>query len=155
MDYLLKPFDRERFARSMAKARTLIRMEHLSDYQAQLATALAGLGSARKYPDRLLVRSGESHQLIKAADILHISAEGNYIRLHTLGANYQMRERMVGIIERLDPAVFCRIHRSHIVNLDHIHKILPWFGGDYLVMMDDGSRLTLSRNYRDALKGFM
>jgi two-component system LytT family response regulator len=61
---------------------------------------------------------------------------------------------MAGILERLDGVLFKRIHRSHIVNLDHVSKLLPWFGGDSLVMMADGSRLTLSRNHRDALKGF-
>ena len=65
-----------------------------------------------------------------------------------------MRERMAGMIERLDEAQFRRIHRSHIVNLDHVKKLLPWFGGASLVMMTNGTRLTLSRNYRDALRPF-
>ena len=155
MDYLLKPFDRERFSKSMAKARSWIRMGHLSECQTQLTALLADQGRAKKYPERLLVRSGESQQLINTAEILYISSEGNYIRLHTLGGKHQLRERMVGIIDRLDPATFRRIHRSHIVNLNHVRKLLPWFGGDTLVMMADGSRLTLSRNYRQALQDFV
>ena len=91
---------------------------------------------------------------MKAADILYISAEGNYVRLHTPAGQHLMRETMAGILERLDGALFRRIHRSHIVNLDYVKKLLPWFGGDSLVMMADGSRLTLSRNYREALREF-
>jgi two-component system, LytTR family, response regulator len=104
--------------------------------------------------ERLLVRTGETQLLVKAADILYISAAGNYVRLHTLAGEHLMRERMAGMLERLDGALFKRIHRSYIVNLDHVKKLLPWFGGDRLVMMSDGSRLTLSRKHRDALRGF-
>lgn len=138
VDYLVKPFDEARFATAMAKARRW------------LGAAADGKGAQ----ERILVRTGDAQLLVKAADILYISAEGNYVRLHTLGGEHLMRERMAGILERLDGTLFRRIHRSHIVNLDHVKKLLPWFGGDSLVMMADGSRLTLSRNHRDALSGF-
>lgn len=152
MDYLLKPFDHERFAKAMAKARSWIGAGQHNEQQ--LNAVLTQLGHDKKSHERLLVRSGESQQLINASDILYISAEGNYIRLHTLAGSYQMRERMLGILDRLDPLRFRRIHRSHIVNLDHIKKLLPWFGGDQLLMMADGCRLTLTRNYRAALREF-
>lgn len=151
VDYLLKPFDGERLAKSLAKVRSRMHGGHSADYRAQLAALVEEAAGARKYPDRLLVKINESQQLIKTTDIVYISAERNYIRLHTTAGEYPMRERMIGIQERLDPTVFRRIHRSHIVNLNHIKKLLTWFGGDSLVMMDNGSRLTLSRNYRDAL----
>jgi two-component system LytT family response regulator len=137
VDYLVKPFDKERFGAAMAKARRWLRAEP------------GQIGQ-----ERIWVRKGEAQLLVKAADILYISAEGNYVRLHTLAGEHLMRERMSGMLERLDGALFRRIHRSHIVNLDHVSKLLPWFGGDSLVMMVDGSRLTLSRNYREALRGF-
>ena len=91
---------------------------------------------------------------MKTGDILYISAEGNYVRLHTLDGEHLLRERMAGMLERLDASLFRRIHRSHIVNLDYVEKLLPWFGGDCLVMMADGTRLTLSRKHREALSGF-
>ncbi len=133
IDYLVKPFDQARFEAAMAKAKRWL--------------------GARQGPGRLLVKSGESQVLIKTADIMYVSAEGNYVRLHTVQGEHLMRERMSGLLERLDCTLFKRIHRSHIVNLDHVTKLLPWFGGDSLVMMSDGSRLTLSRNHRDALNG--
>lgn len=154
IDYLLKPFDDTRFARCVAKARQRIRTGSSADYREQLVAMLAKLDGARAYPDRLLVKVDESQQLIRMADIIHISAERNYVRLHTATGAYAMRETMKHIQERLDPAMFRRIHRSHIVNLDHTRKILPWFGGDCLVMMDNGTRFTLSRNYRGALDEF-
>lgn len=155
MDYLLKPFDRPRFARAMAKARTRLRSGQAGEAQTQLAGVMNKLASARNIRDRILVRAGQSQLLIKACDILYVSAEGNYIRLHGKDGHFQLRETMVGMLERLEPAQFRRIHRSHIVNLDHVRKILPWFGGDSLVMMADGCRLTLSRSYRDALQDFI
>lgn len=140
VDYLVKPFDEARFATAMAKARRWL--------------GVATDDAAKGAHDRILVRSGDSQLLVNAADIAYISAEGNYVRLHTSGGEHLMRETMAGLLERLDGSRFRRIHRSHIVNLDHVKKLLPWFGGDSLVMMADGSRLTLSRNHRHALSGF-
>ncbi len=153
MDYLVKPFDQERFGMAMEKARRWLRAGP-AQFQQALGAVLKDLSAGKCRQERILVRSGESQVLVRAADIAYISAEGNYIRLHTTGGEHLMRERMAGILERLDAATFRRIHRSHIVNLNHVKKLLPWFGGDSLVMMSDGSRLTLSRNYRDALREF-
>jgi two-component system, LytTR family, response regulator len=153
MDYLLKPFDAARFGAAMAKARRWLQAAP-GQLRQPLDRVLADLSPAKGAQDRILVRSGDVQHLVKAADILYISAEGNYIRLHTVHGERLMRERMAGILERLDGALFKRIHRSHIVNLDHVKKLLPWFGGDSLVMMSDGTRLTLSRGHREALRGF-
>ncbi len=150
MDYLLKPFDKERFDVALDKARRWIASAPGQPHDG-LRKTMQALATGRAAQDRILVRSGDNQLLVKAADIVYISAEGNYIRLHTTGGEYLMRETMAGMLERLDSALFRRIHRSHIVNLDHVKKMLPWFGGDSLVMMSDGSRLTLSRNHRDAL----
>jgi len=140
VDYLVKPFDADRFAIAMAKARRWL--------------GVAADDGAKGAQERILVRTGESQLLVRTADIAYISAEGNYVRLHTPGGEHLMRDTMAGMLARLDASLFRRIHRSHIVNLDHVKKLLPWFGGDSLVMMADGSRLTLSRNHRHALDGF-
>ena len=153
MDYLLKPFDQARFDSAMGKARRWL-AAGTGQFHQQLGKVMAALEPAREAQDRILVKSGEVQHLVKVADIMYISAEGNYVRLHTAAGELLMRERMAGILERLDGALFRRIHRSHIVNLDHVKKLLPWFGGDSLVMMADGCRLTLSRNHRDALRDF-
>ena len=156
VDYLLKPFDQDRFQRALRRARAqLSRREDSQGLHGQLRNLLAGLGKERQYPDRLLVRSGESRQLLKTADLNYVTAEGNYVRLHTGGGAHLLRESMRELEGRLDPAQFRRIHRSSIVNLDQIRKLLPWFGGDYLVMMADGCKLTLSRNHRTALAEYL
>jgi two-component system, LytTR family, response regulator len=153
MDYLLKPFDQARFDAAMAKARRWLAAGP-GQFRQQLGNVMAALEPARDAQDRILVKSGEVQHLVKVADIMYISAEGNYVRLHTAAGEHLMRERMAGMLERLDGALFRRIHRSHIVNLDYVKKLLPWFGGDSLVMMADGCRLTLSRSHRDALRDF-
>lgn len=87
--------------------------------------------------------------LVPTATIQWIEAEDNYVRLHVEGGDHLLRQTMAGMIERLDPRRFRRIHRSAIVNLDCIQELQPWTGGDMLVLMKDGTRLTLSRTYRD------
>ena len=149
MDYLLKPFDAPRFERALAKARNWMNSSRGAERAERLGATLA---QASPTPDRIWVRHGEARQPVRIDDIVHVTAEGNYVRLHTPEGNFVLRERMVGMMERLDPARFRRIHRSHIVNVDHVKKLLPWFGGDSLVMMSDGSRLTLSRSYKGALE---
>ncbi len=157
LDYLLKPFGAERFARALAKARAWAGRDEGAARPQRLQAALDAFAplptAAQLPPSRLLVRSGESQQFVRVSDILYIEADRNYVRLRTAEGWHSLRERMIGIVERLDPKVFRRIHRSHIVNLEHVHKLLPWFGGDRLVIMSDGARLTWSRHHRDALEG--
>ncbi|UUZ50584.1 LytTR family DNA-binding domain-containing protein [Massilia sp. B-10] len=93
MDYLLKPFDQARFDAALIKARRWLQTGP-GQFRQQLGSVMAALTPAKEAQDRLLVRSGESQLLVKAADIMYISAEGNYIRLHTAADEHLMRERM-------------------------------------------------------------
>lgn len=160
LDYLLKPFGAERFVRALTKAHAWAGREGAPDRPQRLQAALDAFAAppttapanAPPVASRLLVRAGDAQQFVRVADILYIEADRNYVRLRTAEGWHTLRERMVGILERLDPRQFRRIHRSHIVNVEHVHKLLPWFGGDRLVIMSDGSRLTWSRHHRDALE---
>jgi two-component system, LytTR family, response regulator len=158
VDYLLKPFDVARFARAMAKVRTAVAASAAGGVDVARAAGLRGLLGATlaqppaTRPERLWVRSGDAREPVRVADLVHVAAEGNYVRLHTATGNHLMRDTLSGLLERLDPARFRRIHRSHVVNVDHVRKLLPWFGGDRLVMMSDGSRLTLSRSFSGAFE---
>ncbi len=147
MDYLLKPFDRERFRRAIGWARA--HPQVLAQAQTRFTAVLAALEPARARPDRCLVKHGERWLLVKPAAIEWIDAQDNYVRLHVAGATHLLRHTMASMLERLDPAQFKRIHRSAIVNLDFIGELQPWSGGDVVVIMQDGTRLTLSRTYRD------
>ena len=147
IDYLLKPFDRDRFRKAMAWVR-----EHPQAPKREgggLKTLMADLGPQRPRPDRFLVRHGDRWVLVKSASIQWIEAEDNYVRLHVDSESHLLRHTMAGILVRLDPAQFKRIHRSAIVNLDYIKELQTWSGGDVLVVMRDGTHLTLSRTYRE------
>ena len=148
IDYLLKPFSPERFHQAMERARRWCGQEEGvrgPDYEA----LLAGLHKERPWVDRLLVRQADRHILVKTACIQWVEAEDNYVRLHVEGHSHLVRQTMTGLLSRMDPAQFRRIHRSAIVNLDFIKEFQPWTGGDYLVIMRDGTRLTLSRTFRE------
>ena len=151
MDFLLKPFDQERFSRAIAKARARMRAGDGADRATSLHAAMTHLAAASEPGSRLWVRCGDAKQLIRTDDVMYIRAEGNNMKVHTRDGEFVVRERLANMLAGLDPAIFRRVHRSHIVNLDHVKKRLPWFGGDALLIMSNGCRLTQSRTYRDAL----
>ncbi len=148
LDYLLKPFSPERFHQALDRARRWC-IHQSTDKVPDLEGLLAGLRKERPWVDRLLVRQGDRHILVRTAAVQWIEAEDNYVRLHVEATSHLVRQTMTGLLSRLDPAQFRRIHRSAIVNLDCIKEFQPWTGGDHLVIMRDGTRLTLSRTFRE------
>lgn len=155
LDYLLKPFEQDRFQQTLKKLRGWLGRGGTAAFHTRLAQAAQDVAAAQSYPERLLLRSGEFHPLVKTAEIHYIKADGNYLHLHTAAGVHTIRESLCRFETRLDPKRFRRIHRSHIVNVDQVTKFQPWFGGDYLVIMADGSRLTLSRTYRQVLEEWL
>ena len=149
LDYLLKPFDPERFQQALGRARRWCDAASEGTPRQNLDGLLSGLREERPWLDRLLVRQGDRHVLIRASALQWIEAEDNYVRLHVEGTSFLLRQTMAGLLARLDPRQFRRIHRSAIVNLDCIKELQPWTSGDQLVIMRDGTKLTLSRTYRD------
>jgi two-component system LytT family response regulator len=147
IDYLLKPFDRDRFRRALAWARE--RTHPVAKDEGACKPLLSEIDTGQPRPDRFLVKSGDRWLMVKCADIQWIDAEGNYVRLHVDGACHMLRHTMAEVLSRLDGAQFKRIHRSTIVNLDYVRDLQPWTGGDLTVFLRDGTRLTLSRTYRD------
>ncbi len=147
-DYLLKPFREERLRNTLARVRN-----HLNLLQKQGAgTALAG---ASGEVERIPIRSNGRILLLKTEEIDWIEAEHNYVRLHTKTATHLIRETMNALEAKLSPRRFRRIHRSSIVNMDRIHEIQPWFRGDAIVVLDNGQKLTASRNFRDRLREWL
>lgn len=146
VDYLLKPFDEERFGKAFSRA---------LERAAQPAAAYSDLLSAIKNPpaflDRIMVSVGQKHLFIPCAEILYISSEDKYVNLHTSGKKHLLRATLDGLENKLDPSRFARIHRSHIVNLDWIRELLPRSHGDYRVLLKNGEELVLSRRYRDRI----
>ena len=149
LDYLLKPFDRERFQRSLQRARVAVEGRDRSDSNRRLAALLAEMVPERCYAERLVVKANDRTVLLRVSEVDWIEAAANYLRLHRGREVHLLRETMSSIEARLDPSRFVRIHRSTIVNLDRIAHLESWFHGDYCVKLIDGTSLTLSRTYRE------
>jgi two-component system LytT family response regulator len=147
MDYLLKPIDKDRFHQALTWVR-----EHpqvAGDTDDRLQSLMSELTPREPMPDRIMVKTGERWVLVKLNTIQWVEAEEDYVRLRVEGTSYLLRHTMSWILSRLDQAQFKRIHRSTIVNLDFVQELHPWSKGDALVVMQDGTRLTLSRTYRN------
>ena len=146
-DYLVKPFGAERFRTLLNRVR-----EHLQSHNSKdlLHHAQALLKKVRaSVSGRLIVKSNGRFVFLKVDDIICISAEGNYIRLHLAGGSHLIREAMNRIEQKLDPTTFIRVHRSWIVNLAFVREIRAAVEeADGAVVLNDGTRLSLSRGYR-------
>jgi two-component system, LytTR family, response regulator len=152
LDYLLKPFHRERFARATERAKAQIRNRH-QDLTTQIRDLIEELRPQTRYLERVIVKTSGTVFFLKTDEIDWISAEENYVRLHCGKASYLLREKISALESQLNPARFRRIHRSTIVNLDRIQKLHPHSHGDCQVVLLDGTELILSRAYRDRLTG--
>lgn len=155
LDYLLKPFDADRFRRAMDRVRTHLRGRGRLEADARLIRLIDDLRSRPRYLERLVVRSGGRILILRVDDVDWIEAAANYVKLHAGGRTYLLRETMTRMEQQLDPDRFVRIHRSTIVRVDRIRLLEPLFQGDYLVVLEDGSRLPSSRGYRDNLQTLM
>jgi two-component system LytT family response regulator len=108
--------------------------------------------AAKRFPDRIAVRDDGRVVFVRVADVDWAEAAGNYVRLHVGREVHLLRETMAAVESALDPAHFVRIHRSAIVNVDRIKELQPWFAGDYVVTLNSGVKLRLSRTYRDNIE---
>ena len=152
LDYLLKPFGRERFQQSLEHARASVESRRAGDLGKRLMALVHDVKPEPQRLDRLVVKSGGRVYFLRTDDMVWIEAAGNYVRLHMAVDSHLFRETMNGMEARLDPQRFVRIHRSRIVNSDRIKELQPWFNGEYVVVLQDGTRLTLSRGYREKLQ---
>jgi two-component system LytT family response regulator len=152
IDYLLKPFDRERFQQTLNRARAELRRQDPSAINDRLTALLAELPGTARTPDRLVIKTGGRVILLKLADIDWIEAADNYLNLHLGNESHLHRETLASIESRLPASQFLRISRSTIVNVDRIKELQPMFHGDYVVILRNGTRLNLSRTYRDQLQ---
>ncbi|MCP5113752.1 MAG: response regulator transcription factor, partial [bacterium] len=145
-DYLLKPFDSERFSRTLAAARDQIsRYRQGGSSSKALEALVAELGGRKRYPARIPVKSSGKIIFLRIPDIDWVEAADNYVCLHVAGETHLLRETMTGLEERLDPEQFARIHRSTTVNLDRANELRNWFHGEHLVVLRAGTEPNLSR----------
>ena len=152
LDYLLKPFDRERFKDALSRARKQLDRDENGDLGRRLLALVKDLRRDQPKSDRLVVKSGGRLFFLRTEEIDWVEAAGNYVRLHVGPGSHLLRETMNAIEGRLDPEKFFRIHRSRIVNMERIQELQPWLNGEYAVLLRTGTRLTLSRGYREKLQ---
>lgn len=170
LDYLLKPFDDERFMLALARAKSQIRQERIGEFSRRLLDLLehhAGQDpTAREeirsselrqeeqdgYLTRLMIKSGGRVLFLRVEDIVWIEAADNYVQLH-IGQKkaHLLRETLNALEAKLSPSMFFRIHRSTIVNLNHVVELQPYANGDYVVLLDNGMKLKLSRGRYEKL----
>lgn len=159
VDYLLKPFNDDRFREAVRRAKEEVRRGRVGALSGELRELLEGLAGAPKdarphgpYLKRFVIKSGGRVTLVDVRDVDWVEADGDYVRIHTGPVRHALRETMTRLAHELDPAHFVRIHRSTIVNIGRIGELQPYFRGEYLVVLRDGTRLKLSRHYKERLE---
>jgi two-component system LytT family response regulator len=149
LDYLLKPFDRERFQQALARARAQLQGKETAALNQRLAALLEQLHGEKQPLERVVVKESGRIFFLKAEEIDWVEAAENYVNIHAGKASHLLRETMSRLETRLDPSRFVRIHRSTIINIERLQELQPLFHGDYTVILNDGTKLTLSRGYKE------
>jgi len=159
VDYLLKPFDDDRFAAAwqrvsarhgtgelVAQARVMSNL--LSSAGATGSRSSASSNAAPAWTDRLVVKQDQRTIVVMLSDVQWMESDANYVVLHSGRDRFQVRETLTSLESRLDPRRFMRIHRRFIVEIRAMKELQPWFGGDQVMILRDGTKLRVSRNYR-------
>ncbi len=170
VDYLLKPIDEDRLEAAVERARQrLNEAGAITDKQRLLDLIISITGKSessvgqliqdhsgkKAYPDKLAIKDSGETTIVKMADIDWVDAAGDYMCIHALGETHIMRITMKQLEEKLDPNVFQRVHRSTIVNLDRVVKVCSHMNGEYYLTLANGSRIKMSRSYKDKVRHFL
>lgn len=151
LDYLLKPFDRDRFLQSAARVRTALLTADRGDWEERMRRMLAGLPGREPLARQVLVRDADRAYFLATDEIDRISAAGNYVEVHAGGKVHLIREPLSSFVAQLAPEQFLRVHRSHVVRIGFIVEMRSMFHGDYELILRNGERLPLSRRYKRLL----
>jgi two-component system LytT family response regulator len=149
LDYLLKPFNRKRFHQAVERAQAQINLAQTCELERRLRSLLSDLKGAPTYTTRLEVKSVGRTIFVPVEDVDWIEAESNYSWIHVGQERHLIRESLSSLDGRLNPHAFARIHRSTIVRIDRVREMSPMINGDQVVILRDGTKLDMSRTYRD------
>lgn len=159
LDYLLKPFDAERFDTVMSRAREhVIRRDALGPrLVALLEDVRVSAAGGRRDPDarpleRIPIRKKDRVRVLSATNVDYIEAAGNYVRIHVGDESHLLRDTLKNLESQLDPDRFVRVHRSRIVNLERVRELEPLFKGEFVLKLRDGTRVRTGRTYRDRVR---
>ena len=163
VDYLLKPLDPDRFAECVRRVQQQVAQRHTQGLGTELAALLqawkgppsAAPSPPAGYQDRFVIKLPERQFFVPAADVYYLEATGSGVLLHTARAAHPVRAALGQLAERLDPAHFLRIHRSFIINTDHIAEFKSWAHGEYLFRMANGQHVSSARSYNAVIQQFL
>jgi two-component system, LytTR family, response regulator len=155
IDYLLKPFDAERFARAFERARRELEKTRAAAINQRLQTLLETVLPQKKFLDRMVVKASGRIFFLPIAEIDWIEAADNYARLHVGRESHLIRETLSSLESRLNPELFLRIRHSAIVNIKHIRELHPLFKGEYEILLQNGAKLVTSRRYRGKIASLL
>lgn len=157
LDYLLKPFDRERFEKTLTRVEERLAGQAKAEMSGELREFLRTISTtaAPAHVSRFPVRANGEIYFVRVEDVDWIDAEGNYVALHAAGRRHLVRDTIKSLEDRLDPSKFVRVHRSAIINVDRLRKLQPYFHGEYVITLQDGTTLTSSRTYSDRLRALL
>jgi len=153
-DYLLKPYNQERFDQALERGIQHIRHQNTDVINEQLRDFLSENKISEKFIERFIIKKDGRVFFLKANELLWIEAEGNYVLMHTAREKHLFREAISHLAKTLNPEKFQRIGRSTIVNLDFVQEMQPWFRGNYKVILKDGTQLKLSPHYRENVNDY-
>lgn len=146
VDYILKPVERDRFGEALRRAKRRV---------GQDGAGIGGRTQLAALVSRLALKLEGRTVFVSPATIDWVEALDNHVRLHTGRETLVVRDTLTHLAERLPPGLFLRVHRSTLVNTDRIREIQPWFGGEYAIVLTDGTKLTTGRRYRAAVQAFL
>ena len=162
LDYLLKPYAPARLRTSLERVRERLRTAETTQLARRLLNLVAefggktsprGNGGSRKFLERFAIKADDRTTFLRTRDTDWIEAARNYVRVHAGKATFVLREKVGRLERQLDPGKFARCHRRILVNLERVKEVQPWFGGDSVLLLQDGTQLRLSRTYRRAFLG--
>lgn len=157
-DYLLKPFTEERFREAINRTLDLLEKNKLSETNSAIEALLKLYNQTKPekaieiYPSRILIKANRKMLFVDTAEIFWLEASGDYVKIHLKNSSYLVNDSMAYYESTLDPGLFIRVHRSHIVNVKFITEFKPYFNGEYIIVMANGQEVKLSRSYKDKIK---
>lgn len=149
LDYLLKPVGKERLKAAVERARGQLGLPPDGSFQRRVLELLGDMEARQQAPERIVIKSDGEIVCLKPNEIDWAESAGNYVCLHVGGATHILRETITALESRLGPRQFMRVHRSTLVNVDRIKTLKPSLYGDYSILLRDGTKLTLSRGFRE------
>jgi len=154
VDYLMKPFDRKRFAEPLDQAKIFMRGTNEPD-TSRIMNILQELKAGPRYLERFAIKDGEKVFFVRTEDVDAIEAQGNYVRLNLGNSSHLLRETLNNVEAQIDPRMFVRIHRRTIVNMNRVKELQTWARGEYRVVLQTGACYSLSRSYRQHFDNFI